>query len=438
MGGVLTLNNPMVVMLHCDNLLHCDERPYSRTCLGAISPKLDKCKFRPEMSNQIKFVGRLFVLPLLLALSGCNMVVMSPSGDIAMQQRDLIVVSTVLMLLIIVPVVCLTFFFAWRYRNSNANAKYDPEWHHSTGLEVVIWSAPLAIIIALGAITWISTHKLDPYRPLDRIDAERALPAETKPLVVEVVALDWKWLFFYPEYGIATVNEMAAPVDVPIQFKITASSVMNSFYVPALAGMIYAMPGMQTQLHAVINKEGDFEGLSANYSGDGFSHMRFRFHGLQQGGFDEWVARVKQNGTALNRDAYLKLEKPSIREPVRYFASVDDGLFNAILNMCVHPGQMCMSEMMHIDMMGGGGVESRENRQKLEYDNRHADEEAPAATHPATGNPPRSEEPAEGVDEGGSSMNGMNHDAHEGHAMPEGSQGGPAPAQLNTNESTQP
>ncbi|MEI2302283.1 ubiquinol oxidase subunit II [Ensifer sp. MJa1] len=349
------------------------------------------------------------------------MVVMSPSGDIAAQQRDLIVVSTVLMLLIIVPVIFLTLFFAWRYRQSNMAAKYDPEWHHSTGLEVIIWSAPLAIIIALGAITWVSTHKLDPYRPLDRLDAERPVTEEMKPITVEVVALDWKWLFFYPEYGIATVNEMAAPVDVPINFKITASSVMNSFYVPALAGMIYAMPGMQTKLHAVINKAGEHEGLSSNYSGDGFSHMRFKFHGLDQAGFDQWVAKVKQNGTMLNRDAYLKLEKPSIKEPVRYFASVDNGLFEAVLNMCVREGQMCMKEMMHIDMMGGAGVESHENRAKLEHDNRHAggatEASAPAATFPETGNPAKSEEPAEGVKEEqpAPAAEPMNHDMHKTH-----------------------
>jgi len=281
------------------------------------------------MTPQLKIVARLFALLALMGLSGCNLVVMSPSGDIARQQADLIIVSTVLMLIIIVPVIFLTLFFAWRYRGSNTNAPYDPEWHHSTRLEVIIWSAPLAIIIALGAVTWISTHKLDPYRPLDRIDAQRAVSAEVKPINVEVVALDWKWLFFYPDYGIATVNEMAAPVDVPINFKITASSVMNSFYVPALAGMIYAMPGMETKLHAVINKPGEYEGLSSNYSGDGFSHMRFKFHGVDQAGFDQWVARVKQNGTALNRDAYLKLEKPSAKEPVRYYASVEDGLYRA-------------------------------------------------------------------------------------------------------------
>jgi cytochrome o ubiquinol oxidase subunit 2 len=374
------------------------------------------------MPTQFSFARLPIMLMLMLpALTGCNMVVMSPSGDIAAQQRDLIVISTILMLIIIVPVVCLTLYFAWHYRQSNKAAKYDPEWHHSTGLEVVIWSAPLAIIIALGAVTWVSTHKLDPYRPLDRIDAARPLAAEVKPLNVEVVALDWKWLFFYPDYGIATVNELAAPVDVPINFKITASSVMNSFYVPALAGMIYAMPGMQTRLHAVINKAGQYEGLSSNYSGDGFSHMRFKFHGLDQVSFDEWVARVKQGGTMLNRDTYLKLEKPSIKEPVRYYASVENGLYDAVLNMCVRAGQMCMKDMMHIDMMGGAGTDSHENRAKLEHDNRHADggskagEAAPGATFPETGNPSRSEEPAEGIEDRQAEPETMNHDLHKMH-----------------------
>ena len=229
-------------------------------------------------------------LPLL---SGCNAVLLSPSGDVALQQRNLIIISTVLMLLIIVPVILLTFLFAWRYRANNTAAHYDPEWNHSTVLELLIWAAPLLIIIALGALTWVSTHQLDPYRPLARLSEGREVPPGTKPLVVEVVALDWKWLFLYPEQGVAAVNEMAAPVDRPIQFKITSSSVMNSFFVPALAGQIYAMPGMQTTLHAVINHPGEYEGLSANYSGAGFSGMRFRFHGVDQAGFDRWIAGAR-------------------------------------------------------------------------------------------------------------------------------------------------
>jgi cytochrome o ubiquinol oxidase subunit 2 len=279
------------------------------------------------------------------------MVVMAPSGDIALQQRDLIVVSTILMLLIVVPVILLTLFFAWRYRQSNTDATYDPEWNHSTRLEVVIWSAPLVIIIALGAVTWISTHTLDPYRPLDRISEGKALSADVKPLEVDVVALDWKWLFIYPEQGIATVNELAAPVDRPIDFKITSSGVMNSFYVPALAGQIYAMAGMQTTLYAVINKPGEFEGFSANYSGAGFSHMRFKFHGLDQAGFDAWVSKAKASTTSLSRDEYLKLEKPSEKEPVRYYSAPADGLFNAIVNLCADPTQTCVSDMMRKDAL---------------------------------------------------------------------------------------
>lgn len=181
------------------------------------------------------------------------------------------------------------------------------------------------------------------------------MPDNAKPLVVEVVALDWKWLFLYPEQGIATVNEVAAPVDVPIQFRITASSVMNSFYIPALAGQIYAMPGMETKLHAVMNKAGTYEGISANYSGAGFSGMRFKFHGMSRADFDRWVQKNKAEGQALSREGYMQLERPSEREPVRRYASVAPGLYDAIVNRCVEPGKMCMKHMMAVDASGGAG-----------------------------------------------------------------------------------
>lgn len=292
---------------------------------------------------------------LFSLLAGCDTVVMKPHGDIAVQQSQLIVTSTLLMLLIIVPVIALTLLFAWRYRASNTQAVFEPDWDHSTRLELVIWGAPLLIIIALGAVTWISTHRLDPYRPLDRIDAARPVPQDTRPLVVQVVALDWKWLFLYPEQGIATVNELAAPVDRPIEFRITSSTVMNALYVPELAGMIYAMPGMETKLHAVINQSGDYEGFSANYSGAGFSSMRFRFHGLSAPDFAKWVDHNKTQGQALTRDAYLKLEQPTQREPVRRYASVDADLWNAIVNRCVDGQKMCMHQMAAIDAAGGAG-----------------------------------------------------------------------------------
>ena len=299
---------------------------------------------------------RFIVLPPALLLSGCNTVLLNAPGDVAAQQGRLIMVSTVLMLLIIVPVIALTLLFAWRYRQSNKEATYTPEWAHSTALELVIWAAPLLIIIALGAVTWISTHTLDPYRPLRRIDAARVVGDDVKPLVVEVVALDWKWLFIYPELGIATVNELAAPIDVPISFKITGSSVMNSFFIPALAGQIYAMPGMETKLHAVMNKAGVYDGFSANYSGAGFSNMRFKFHGMTGADFDRWVQSAKAGGNTLGREAYLQLEKPSEREPVRRYASVTPDLYERILNRCVDTNKMCMNEVMAIDAGGLGSA----------------------------------------------------------------------------------
>jgi cytochrome o ubiquinol oxidase subunit 2 len=217
----------------------------------------------------------------------------------------------------------------------------------------VIWTVPLLIVIALGALTWIGTHKLDPYRPLDRISASKPLDAQSTPMEVQVVAMDWKWLFFYPELGIATVNELAAPVDRPILFKLTATSTMNAFYVPDLAGMIYAMPGMQTELNAVINQPGVYKGMSSHYSGAGFSGMTFKFHGLSESDFAQWVAKTKSEGKPLTRQAYMDLAKPSERDPVQRFASVEEGLYDKVLNRCVEDGKMCMHHMMAIDENGG-------------------------------------------------------------------------------------
>nr|WP_128562450.1 ubiquinol oxidase subunit II [Methylobacterium crusticola] len=372
-------------------------------------------------------------------LAGCNLTVLTPSGDVAVQQRNLIIASTALMLLVILPVIALTFLFAWRYRASNAQATYDPDWHHSTQLEVVIWTVPLLIIIALGAMTWISTHTLDPYRPLTRLAPNQPVPADVKPLQVEVVALDWKWLFLYPELGVASVNEMAAPANVPIAFKITSSSVWNTFSVPALAGMIYAMPGMETKLHAVMNREGDFRGLSGHYSGSGFSRMNFGFRSLTREGFDAWVAKARAAGASLDREAYLKLEKPSEADPVSYYATVENGLYAAILGMCVAPDRMCVGEMHHIDRTGGAGRDSAANRERLDYDNRRLEGgvEPSGATFPASGRPPQGSVQPEGMmprdqnlSRGGVNERKTAPDQGQGNALP-GADRGPAPAQLN-------
>nr|WP_240783690.1 ubiquinol oxidase subunit II [Stenotrophobium rhamnosiphilum] len=315
-----------------------------------------------------RFLRGMLLLSLAVFLAGCKSVVLSPSGDIAQQQGNLVIVSTVLMLLIIVPVMILTAWFAWRYRASNTEATYDPDWHHSTSVELGIWAAPLLIVIALGAVTWITTHTLDPFRPLARISATQTLAKDVKPLQVQVVALDWKWLFIYPDYGIATVNELAAPIDTPINFQITSSTVMNSFYIPALAGQIYAMPAMETKLHAVINKIGNYEGFSANYSGAGFSGMKFRFHGMSKEEFEAWIQKNKDAGNKLDRPTYQALEKPSEREAVRRYAQIDPKLYDAILNLCVDPNKMCQRDMMAIDAKGGLGLAGVYNVGRLAYD----------------------------------------------------------------------
>ena len=302
---------------------------------------------RPASANAKPAIGRFPPAVLLpLVLGGCNMVVMNPMGDVALQQRNLVIFATAIMLLIVVPVIALVGIFAWRYRATNTAATYEPDWDHSTLLELVIWTAPLLIVICLGAVTWTGTHLLDPYRPIERIATGRPLAPGIEPLEVQVVALDWKWLFIYPEYGIATVNELAAPVDRPIQFRLTSSTVMNAFYVPTLAGMIYAMPSMETKLHAVSNRPGNYAGFSSNYSGAGFSGMRFRFYGMDDTAFAAWVARNKAAPAMLSRNSYLALEKPTENAPVMRFAAVAPGLFDAVVGQCIAPGTRCPPGIM--------------------------------------------------------------------------------------------
>lgn len=294
--------------------------------------------------------GRILpALALFALLAGCRSEVLAPSGDIAVKLRDVLGITTALILLIVLPVMVAIVWIAIRYRRSNpaSEAEYDPGFHHSTQLELLIWAAPLLIITWLGALTWVSTHSLDPYRPLDTKTAGVAEGAE--PLVVQVVSMDWKWLFLYPQYGVATVNDLAAPVDRPIRFELTATEVMSAFYVPTLAGMIYTMPSMQTQLHAVINMPGDYKGMASHYSGAGFSGMNFTFHGLAEADFDTWVEKARASGSTLDRDAYRELLKPSQNEPPAFYTLADDQLFHDILNRCTEPGQMCMDERMALN-----------------------------------------------------------------------------------------
>jgi cytochrome o ubiquinol oxidase subunit 2 len=304
---------------------------------------------------------RAVPVALCLSLAGCNWVLLNPSGDIARQQSDLLITSTWLMLLIVVPVIGLSLWFAWHYRESNDKATHTPDWDHSTLIELYVWAAPLLIIIALGALTWVTTHTLDPFRPLDRVAPDQPIVAEdVEPLRIQAVALEWKWLFIYPEYNIAVVNELAAPLDRPIRFENTSPQMMNSLFIPTLAGMVYAMPGMQTLLHAVINEPGNYYGISGNYSGPGYNGMRFRFYGLSDGDFDEWVARARAAPDHLDITSYQVLAKKSTYNPVQRFSTVEGDLYQRILNLCVEPGKMCINDMMaHTEQLHSGAAGKR-------------------------------------------------------------------------------
>jgi len=259
----------------------------------------------------------------LLLLAGCNMTLLDPKGQVGVDIKGIILIATWLMLLVVVPVIVLTLVFAWKYRASNTSARYEPDWSHSTAIEVVVWLIPCLIIIALGIITWKSSHDLDPYKPLE---------SKTKPITVEAVALNWKWLFIYPELKIATVNQIAFPVNTPVNFKITSDSIMNSFFIPQLGSQVYAMAGMETKLHLIANEAGTFDGMSANYSGGGFSGMKFKAMAMSSFEFDQWVAKVRESSRQLGADGYRELAKPSEAEPVAYYGKVEDQLFHGILH----------------------------------------------------------------------------------------------------------
>ncbi|MFP6560563.1 ubiquinol oxidase subunit II [Paraburkholderia sp. B3] len=259
---------------------------------------------------------------LAACLSGCSAGILDPKGSVGVAEKQLIATSTWAMLIVVIPVIVLTLWFAYRYRATNRSATYAPKWSHSTAIEVVVWTVPTLIILFLGVLTWNTSHELDPYKPLE---------SNVKPITVDVVALDWKWLFIYPDLGIATVNQLALPVGTPVNFNITSDSVMNSFFIPQLGTQIYAMAGMQTRLHLIADHAGDFDGLSANFSGKGFSDMKFRTIASNPQDFDAWVQKVKASSTQLSMDKYAQVAQPSEKVPVQYFSTVDPKLFNNII-----------------------------------------------------------------------------------------------------------
>jgi cytochrome o ubiquinol oxidase subunit 2 len=260
-----------------------------------------------------------------LLSSGCDLShapVLDPKGPIALAERNLLLTAVVLMLIVVIPVFVMAFAFAWRYRSSNRNASYAPDWSYSARIDAVIWLVPALIVIALGVLLWSRTHKLDPYRPLD---------AAVRPFDVQVVAQDWKWLFIYPEQGIAVVNQLAFPSRTPLSLRITSDTVMNSFYIPALGGQIYAMAGMQTRLHLFADAPGRFAGRNTQYSGGGFSDQHFQAIATSPEDFDAWLAKVKQSPDKLDAAAYRALAADRRARPVAYYSAVEPNLFDAII-----------------------------------------------------------------------------------------------------------
>lgn len=259
---------------------------------------------------------------ILLLAGGCNRGVLDPAGPVAAAEKTILINSTAIMLAIVIPTMIATVAVAWWFRAGNKKAKYRPDWEYSGAVELVVWSIPALTVILLGGIAWIGAHDLDPYKPL---------ASKAKPVNVQVVSLDWKWLFIYPDQGIATVNQVVVPAGVPVHYSLTSATVWNAFFVPQLGSMIYTMPRMTTQLNLMADKPGVFDGLSSQYSGEGFSGMRFKVHAVPPEQFAAWAQSARGQGTALDQNAYDQLVKPSSYVKPMVYGAVAPGLFEAIV-----------------------------------------------------------------------------------------------------------
>lgn len=282
---------------------------------------------------QIAFLIALiagFLTAAAIYLHGSNIAILNPKGPVALKERNLIYFALALSLLVVIPVYVLTVVFAWRYRESNTKAKYSPDLDHSRVAETIWWAVPSLIILVLAVVAWNSSHSLDPFKPL---------VSKTAPITIQVVALDWKWLFIYPQQKIASVNFFQIPNKTPINFEITSDAPMNSFWIPQLGGQIYAMPGMSTQLHLMASSEGSYYGSSANISGVGFAGMNFIAKSNSNSGFNNWVNSVRQSNQQLSLDQYNKLAEPSTYNRPSYYAQPQENLYDTIVEKYLAPNQ---------------------------------------------------------------------------------------------------
>ncbi len=279
--------------------------------------------------RRVHDIGRRVIVLSALCLSSCQTALLNPRGPVALADETILLDSLLIMLAIVVPTIAATLGFAWWFRASNTKAAYWPAWSYSGQLELIVWSVPLMVIILLGGVIWIGSHELDPAAPL---------ASSAKPLEVQVVSLDWKWLFIYPDQHIASVNQLVVPAGVPIHFSLTSASVMNAFFVPRLGSMIYTMNGMTTHLNLLADSPGDFIGLSSDYSGDGFSGMHFAVHAETAEAFDTWVKATQADGPTLNQQTYADLAAQSIGTKPFSYRFAEPGLFHAIVSRELPPG----------------------------------------------------------------------------------------------------
>lgn len=304
------------------------------------------------------------LLALCLFLAGCSSALLDPKGQVGAEQRTLILTAFGLMLIVVIPVIAMTLLFGWRYRRSNDMAKYMPDWAHSNVIEAVVWIVPCAIIAVLALLTWKTSHTLDPHKPLE---------SDVAPIEIQAVALDWKWLFIYPEQGVASVNEVAFPVDTPVRFRVSSGSVMNAFFIPHLGSQIYAMAGMDNDVHLIADEIGIYPGRSTNYSGAGFSGMTFEAKVTTPAEFDAWVETVRGAPQTLTYpEGYEALAEPSKSNPVEYFSAISPSLYESILRSFHTGGE---------HEMGGGHQMGSDHAEPTDGESAHAIDHAAESGH---------------------------------------------------------
>jgi len=288
----------------------------------------------------MRYVILAVVLIGAATLGGCNEGVLDPKGPIAVAERQILFNSLGIMLAIVIPTILATFGVAYWFRSSNERARYQPEFRYSGRLEVLVWAIPAMTVLLVGGVAWVGAHDLDP---------RKAISTAAKPVAVQVVSLDWKWLFIYPEQGIASVNHLVVPAGTPISFDLTSSGVMNSFFVPQLGSQIYTMSGMVTHLQLQADHPGSYRGLSAQFSGDGFADMRFVVDAMPAQQFEQWVASTRGNGPTLDPQSYADLAKPSEAVAPFTYGALSPDLFNSIMSSAMADDPLCTTRSLRAE-----------------------------------------------------------------------------------------